>query len=101
MGTDNPNIVVGINSTGTHNIGRDAPLDPNSTPIENQVGATYHVGVGGDPVTKPHTQSLQGDEAGLCGRYREVEGLSGFGARLSSTRWSNSHNVVASKSSTI
>ena len=59
MGEGNPNVVVGLDSTGTHNIGRDIPLDPNSTPLENQVGATYHVGVGGDAV--PYTQSFQGD----------------------------------------
>ena len=28
LGTQNPNIVIGFNSTGTHNIGRDIPLDP-------------------------------------------------------------------------
>ena len=32
MGEGNPNIVIGFDSTGTHDIGRDIPLDPNSTP---------------------------------------------------------------------
>ena len=64
MGTDNPNVVVGLDSTGTHNIGRDAPLNPDSTPMENQVGATYHVGVGGNPTTP--TQSLQGEKQGYA-----------------------------------
>jgi hypothetical protein len=64
MGTDNPNIVVGLDSTSTRDIGRDAPLDPDSTPIENQVGATYHVGVGGDPTTP--TQTLQGEKRGYA-----------------------------------
>ena len=28
MGTENPNIVIGFDSTGTHNVGRDNPLNP-------------------------------------------------------------------------
>jgi hypothetical protein len=64
MGTDNPNVVLGIDTTGSRNIGRDIPLNPNSTPIENQVGATYHVGVGGGP-TNP-TQTLQGQKQGYA-----------------------------------
>ena len=46
LGSENPNLVVGIDSTGTHNIGRDKPLNPNGTSIENQSGASYHVGIG-------------------------------------------------------
>jgi hypothetical protein len=65
LGTDNPNVVVGLDSTGTdHNIGRDTPLDPESTDLQNQVGATYHVGVGGDAV--PNMQSLQGEKKGYA-----------------------------------
>ena len=47
LGKDNPNIVIGFDSTNpNHNIGRDTPLDPSSTPVQNQTGSTYHVGVG-------------------------------------------------------
>ena len=28
LGKDDPNIVIGLDSTGTQNIGRDIPLDP-------------------------------------------------------------------------
>jgi hypothetical protein len=45
-GVNEPNIVIGFDSTGTRNIGRDTPLNPNSSPLANQVGSTYHVGVG-------------------------------------------------------
>ena len=29
-------------------IGRDIPLRPNSSPVENQSGSTYHIGLGMD-----------------------------------------------------
>ena len=47
MGTDNPNIVIGFDSTGSHNVGLDNPLYPSDE--ENHSGATYHVGVGSGP----------------------------------------------------
>jgi hypothetical protein len=48
MGSQNPNIVIGADSTGTHNIFRDTPLDPaaNNDTVEEQSSATYHVGIG-------------------------------------------------------
>jgi hypothetical protein len=46
IGKDDPNIVIGFDSTGTHNIGRDIPLDPDISSVENQSGSTYHIGVG-------------------------------------------------------
>ena len=45
LGTANPNIVIGIDSTGTHNIGRDMPLF-NPQTADQTSGATYHVGIG-------------------------------------------------------
>ena len=45
MGTANPNMVIGIDSTGTHNIGRDIPLFNPDSAAQNS-GATYHVGIG-------------------------------------------------------
>lgn len=58
MGDDNPNIVIGHDSTGTHNIGRDTPLNPNeNNTAESQSGATYHVGVGSNETVDP-LQSL-------------------------------------------
>jgi hypothetical protein len=48
LGSTQPNIVIGADSTGSHNIFRDTPLNAtgyNNT-VENQSGATYHVGVG-------------------------------------------------------
>ena len=52
LGAENPNIVIGHDSTGSHNIGRDTPLNPqdgyNDT-VENQSGATYHIGIGSAP----------------------------------------------------
>jgi hypothetical protein len=58
MGTDNPNIVIGFDSTGTHNIGRDNPLNPTDDDIEDQSGATYHVGIGSGPVQPVEQQTL-------------------------------------------
>jgi hypothetical protein len=68
MGKDNPNIVIGFDSTGTHNIGRDIPLDPNSSSVESQSGSTYHVGVGvGTLPPQPQTYdgTFQGYAVGL------------------------------------
>jgi hypothetical protein len=70
MGSDNPNLVIGFDSTGTHNIGRDNPLNPPAgSSIENQSGATYHIGVGGPPIEEPldqNTDVLHGYAAGLA-----------------------------------
>ncbi|MGV1014473.1 MAG: FecR family protein, partial [Methyloceanibacter sp.] len=46
LGSENPNLVVGFDSTGTHNIGRDTPLNENNADIQDQSGSTYHIGVG-------------------------------------------------------
>jgi hypothetical protein len=46
MGSNEPNMVIGFDSTGTHNIGRDSPLDPDRSSVEDQSGSTYHIGVG-------------------------------------------------------
>ncbi|HUT12701.1 MAG TPA: hypothetical protein VMY42_19550, partial [Thermoguttaceae bacterium] len=69
LGTDDPNIVIGFDTTegGTQNMGRDIPLDPNSTSIESQSGSTYHVGVGIGSY-QPATQqggTFQGYAAGM------------------------------------
>ncbi len=66
MGSDNPNLVIGLNSTGTHNIGLDTPLNPDG---ENHAGATYHVGIGGTPIEGPldqNTDVFHGYAAGLA-----------------------------------
>jgi hypothetical protein len=72
MGTDNPNMVIGFDSTGTnHNIGRDIPLDPiagfNDT-AENQSGSTYHIGVGTGtlPVGTQSDGTFKGYAAGFA-----------------------------------
>ncbi len=68
LGTGNPNLVIGLDSTGTHNIGRDNPLNPTEYPIENQSGATYHIGVGA-PIPEPLAQTggtFQGYAAGFA-----------------------------------
>ncbi len=59
MGSDNPNIVIGADSTGTHNIFRDTPLDPTEgdSGVEQQSSATYHVGIGQGPTTSPIPQT--------------------------------------------
>ena len=60
MGTDNPNIVIGHDSTGTRNIGRDTPLNPgeNNSSVQDQTGATYHIGVGSTQTGNDPLQSL-------------------------------------------
>ena len=70
LGSENPNIVIGADSTGTHNIFRDTPLNPagdNSSP-EDQSGATYHVGVGQttDLQPTPTLVKMNGYAAGLA-----------------------------------
>jgi hypothetical protein len=68
MGTQNPNIVVGFDSTGTHNIGRDTPLNPpDGSTVESQSGSTYHVGIGntGEPAGEVTGGTLKGFAAGL------------------------------------
>ncbi|MGH6737014.1 MAG: FecR domain-containing protein [Methyloceanibacter sp.] len=67
LGTEDPNVVIGFDSTGSQNIGRDIPLDPESSSVENQSGSTYHVGVGLGSV-QPGTQqggTFQGYAAGM------------------------------------
>jgi hypothetical protein len=78
LGSQAPNIVVGIDSTSTpHNIGRDVPLvplvtgpeaPPVSQQVENQSGATYHIGVGSGPLpqSQPQFQGMvQGYAVGM------------------------------------
>ena len=74
MGSDNPNIVIGANSTGTHNIFRDTPLNPiygenGNSRIDQQTGATYHVGIGSgpiQPIVGQHSATMQGFAAGFA-----------------------------------
>jgi hypothetical protein len=64
LGSQAPNIVVGIDSTGTpHEIGRNIPLDPNSSSAEQNSGATYHIGVGQQVLPSPS----QGPAASFSG----------------------------------
>lgn len=64
LGKDDPNVVIGFDSTA-HNIGRDIPLDPNSSDIQNQSGATYHIGVGLGAL-EPQAQTLNGELKGYA-----------------------------------
>jgi len=41
-------------------ISRDIPLRPNSSPVENQSGSTYHIGLGNEPLTSQPEQTLNG-----------------------------------------
>jgi hypothetical protein len=86
MGSDDPNIVIGIDSTGTHNIGRDIPLDPNPSEIQNQSGAVYHIGVGLGTLP-PQDQTLDGTYQGYAA-----------GMVQSSVPSQDFANVVASRS---
>jgi hypothetical protein len=64
LGTGDPNIVVGADSTITHNIDRDTPLDPDSSSVQEQSSATYHVGTGQE--VDPGSQTLQGSYSGYA-----------------------------------
>ena len=68
LGKNEPNIVIGFDSTGTHNIGRDIPLeqDANSaSQVQNQSGSTYHIGYGlGQQPSQ--AQTLQGTLKGYA-----------------------------------
>ena len=75
LGKNEPNIVIGFDSTGTHNIGRDIPLVPIETgedalpipqQVENQSGSTYHIGVGHGAVPNGESQTLQGPIQGYA-----------------------------------
>ena len=66
LGKDEPNIVIGFDSTGTHNIGRDIPLNPNSSSVENQSGSTYHIGIGNGPLASQPDQTLEGSMHGYA-----------------------------------
>jgi hypothetical protein len=68
LGKDDPNIVIGFDSTGTHNIGRDIPLqtDTNSpSQVQNQSGSTYHIGLG-NGAQQPQPQTLDGTLKGYA-----------------------------------
>lgn len=84
MGSDNPNIVIGFDTTGTHNIGRDIPLDPDPSSVEDQSGSTHHIGVGVGTLP-PQGQTLSGEYKGYAA-----------GMVQSEVPQSNFINVVAS-----
>src|SRR5207342_619907 len=65
LGTENPNIVIGFDTTGSHNVGQDIPLDPNSQTAEERSGSTYHVGIGRNGWLQP-TQTLSGSYSGYA-----------------------------------
>lgn len=49
LGTENPNVVIGLDSAGeSHNIGRDVPNDTYDEGVE--VGSTTHIGLGIGPI---------------------------------------------------
>ena len=89
FGKNDPNIVIGFELTGTHNIGRDIPLDPIDTSpgappasqqVQDQSGSTYHIGVGLGPLP-PQTQTFDGEfkgyAAGIYTQPASSLGLSG------------------------
>ena len=86
LGKDEPNIVIGFDSTRTRNIGRDIPIRPNSSSVENQSGSTYHIGIGVDAGSQPE-QTLSGQLNGYAA-----------GALQSEIPSSEFINVVASTS---
>jgi hypothetical protein len=74
LGTENPNIVIGADSTGSHDIFRDTPLNPtaaNDTP-EEQSGATYHIGIGTQTLEAPTQTS--GDFNGYAAGFVQRSG---------------------------
>lgn len=67
LGTEQPNIVIGADSTGSKNIFNDIPLDPNDVDSESNSGATYHIGAGLGSI-QPATQdggTFQGYAVGM------------------------------------
>ncbi len=93
LGSDTPNVVIGADSTVSHNLFRDQPLNPiagvNDTP-QNQSGATYHVGVGLgilQPQPQTYAGKFEGYAAGIYGQplpgQAEVRsGLNGTGSSV-------------------
>ena len=76
MGTGTPNLVIGFDSTGTHNIGRDTPLNAisgNNT-VESQSGATYHIGVGLAPPVPAVSQQINGQLLGYAAGFAQQPG---------------------------
>ena len=57
--------MIGFDTTGSHNVGQDIPLDPGSRPVGEQSGSTYHVGVGRNGWQQP-TQTLSGSYSGYA-----------------------------------
>ena len=85
LGSGNPNMVIGFNSTGTHNIGRDIPLNPNSQPVDQSSGSTYHVGYGIGSL-QPSAQTLAGPYHGYAsGMVESQVPASGFSNVVAST----------------
>lgn len=70
LGKDQPNIVIGFDSTGdAHNIGRDQPYEPGDA--EN-IGSTHHIGAGLGTL-EPQTQSFDGTFNGYASGMVESE----------------------------
>jgi hypothetical protein len=65
LGSESPNIVIGIDSTVSRDIGRDIPLDPGRLPVQDTSGATYHVGIGQAETVTP-VQTLSGSYSGYA-----------------------------------
>ena len=65
LGTENPNIVIGFDTTGSRNVGQNIPLDPSSQTAEERSGSTYHVGIGRNGWLQP-TQTLSGSYSGYA-----------------------------------
>ena len=85
LGKDNPNIVIGFDTTGTHNIGRDIPLVPLVSGVENQSGSTYHIGVGSGSLPQPANGPFQGTVQGYAVGMVQSEVPVGFRNAVAST----------------
>ena len=87
LGDDNPNMVIGFDSTESHVIGQSTPLVPDSQTPEQKSGSAYHIGIGKNGYQMP-TQTLSGPYSGYA-----------TGLVQSEIPASNFQNTVASTSS--
>jgi hypothetical protein len=65
LGTENPNMVIGFDSTESHVIGQSTPLVPGSQTPEQKSGSAYHIGIGRNGYQLP-TQNLSGPYSGYA-----------------------------------
>ncbi len=91
LGTEQPNIVIGFDSTGeAHNIGLDQPHDPNDP---QTVGSTYHIGAGRGTL-EPQTQSFDGTFNGYATGMVESEVPASDFTNIAASRSSNDFSIT-------